>query len=261
MKTCFTFDHALKLAILAVAAAPASLSAQITLSQEVDANTFVSSGQPNMNFDNLGAMEIAAPTRAQNRTEETLLGFETAAIESGFNADYGAGNWVITSVTLKLFSNVANAGTQPPSSSFNKIAAGEFELDWLSDNSWNPAQITYNNISSVLPGTGGNTLASLGDFDWLANGASSTTWAFDLNPNLVNEIASGGDVSIFGQPTAGSTVGYLFNTPLLNGAELNVTASAVPEPLSTAPTLALMVFSLAGLAALRRSQHHGETTM
>src|SRR5277367_1132154 len=132
MKNYLTLDWALRFALLFTAALPASLSAQMTISQITDANTFVSSGQPTMNFGTLGAMEIAAPTTAQNRTEETLLQFDTSAIESGFNTAYGAGNWTITSVTLQLFSNVATAGTQPANSIFNKIAVGGFELDWLS---------------------------------------------------------------------------------------------------------------------------------
>jgi len=204
-----------------------------------------------MNFGTLGAMEIAAPTTAQNRTEETLLQFDTSAIESGFNTAYGAGNWTITSVTLQLFSNVATAGTQPANSIFNKIAVGGFELDWLSDNNWSQTAITYNNISSVLPGTGGNTSASLGDFNYLANGAGSTTWTLGLDPNLVNDIDGGGAVTIFGTPTAGSTVGYLYNTLGLNGAVLDVTATEVPEP----SAMAMMVSSLLGWAAIRRCKN------
>lgn len=207
-----------------------------------------------MNFGTLGAMEIAAPTTAQNHTEETLLQFNTAALESAFNADYGVGDWTVTSVTLEQFSNVSTAGQQPGNPSFNKIAAGEFELDWLSDNNWSQTGITWNTLPSVLPGTDGNTSASLGDFDWLANGASSTTWTLGLDPNLVNDIDSGGDVTILGKPTAGSTVGYLFNTLAMNGngAVLNVTATRVPEPATVASTLAMMASSLAGLVAMRR---------
>jgi hypothetical protein len=201
-----------------------------------------------MNFGTLGAMELAAPTTAQNRTEETLLGFNTSTLFSDFNSDYGVGNWTVTSVTLQLFSNVSTAGTQPNNSSFNKIAAGQFELDWLSDNNWSQTAITWDTLPSILPGTGNNTLASLGDFQYLANGASSTTWTLGLDPNLVSDIASGGEVTIFGQPTAGSTVGYLFNTAGVNGAELNVTATEVPEP----SAMALMASCLAGWLAVRR---------
>jgi len=251
MKIHAALRRTLKLTPILMAAIPASVPAQsVTLSQEVDANTFVSSGAPAMNFNGLGAMEIAAPTAAQNRTEETLLGFNTSAIESGFDADFGPGNWAVSSVTLTLLSNVTTAGQHPGNSSFNTIAAGGIELDWLSDNNWNPAQITYNNISGLLPGMGGNTLDSLGDFNYLANGASPVTWTLGLDPNLVNDISGGGTVTIFGQPTAGSTVGYLFNTLFMggNGAVLNVTATVVPEP----STMAMMASGLAGLAAWRR---------
>jgi hypothetical protein len=250
MKHSLTFNQTLKLAILLTAALPASLSAQsTTLSQTVSLNTFVSSGQPTVNFGTMGAMEIAAPTAAQSRTEESLIQFNTATLQSEFNADYGAGNWAVTAVTLSLSANNPTAGVQPSNGSFNKIAAGGFELDWLSDNNWSQTAITWNNISSVLPGIGGNTMASLGDFNYAANGVSPVTWTLGLDPNLVNDINSGGDVTIFGQPTAGSTVGYLFNTASQgNPAILNVTVEEVPEP----STIALFVSGLAGLATVRR---------
>jgi hypothetical protein len=249
MKHHLTRKQALKLTILLTAALPVSLPAQsTTLSQVVDMNTYVSSGQPTQNFGTMGAMEIAVPTAAQNRTEESLIQFNTATLQSEFNADYGAGNWGVTAVTLTLYSNFATAGQQPNNSSFNQIAAGEFELDWLSDNNWSATAITWNNISSILPGTGNNTMDSLGDFNYLASGSSPNTWTLGLDPNLLSEISSGAPVSIFGQPTAGSTVGYLFNTLNNNPAVLNVTVAEVPEPATTA----LVVSGLAGLAAVRR---------
>jgi hypothetical protein len=138
---------------------------------------------------------------------------------------------------------------QPGNGSFNKIAAGGFELDWLSDNNWSQSAITWNNLSGVLPGTGNNTLDSLGHFSYLADGTSPLTWTLGLDPNLVNDIDSGGLVTIFGQPTAGSTVGYLFNTSTQgNPPVLNVTVEQVPEP----GTAALLVCGLAGLATVRR---------
>jgi hypothetical protein len=247
MKPQLALEATLKLALVLTAAFPASLAAQTTISQSVSANTFVSSGQPTMNFGTLGAMEIAAPTTAQSRTEDSLLQFSTAAIASGFNTDYGTGNWVVSSVTLELFSNVATAGTQPGNSSLNKIAAGEFELDWLSDNNWGQTAITWNTLPGVLAGTGNNLQDSLGQFNWPATGASSTTWALGLDPNMISDIGTGGTVTIFGQPTVGSTVGYLFNTSLMNGAELNVTATQVPEP----SALVMIVSSLLGWLTFR----------
>lgn len=253
MKYLLKHKPALKFTILLSTALPGSLLAQsTTLSQVVDMNTYVSSGQPSQNFGTMGAMEIAVPTAAQNRTEESLIQFNTATLQSGFNADYGAGNWAVTGVTLTLYSNFGTAGVQPGNSSFNRIAAGAFELDWLSDNNWSGTAITWNNISSVLPGTGNNTMDSLGDFNFLGSGSSPNTWTLELDPNLLSEITSGGPVSIFGQPTAGSTVGYLFNTLNNNPAVLNVTVEPVPEP----SMLALSAFGLAGLVAIRRWKNH-----
>src|SRR6266576_2564596 len=100
-------------ALVCLMALPPTLMAQTsTYSQRVGADTFVSSGQPNANFGTLGAMEIAAPTAAQPRSEMALLMFDTSALQASFNAAYGTGNWAVTGVTLRLFSNVALAGQQ-----------------------------------------------------------------------------------------------------------------------------------------------------
>jgi len=251
MKPHPTLTSTLKLTCLFAAALPISLTATpTTISQVVSADTYVSSGQPTSNFGTMGAMEIAVPTASQNRTEESLIRFNTSAIESAFNTDYGVGDWTITSLTLSLFSNFSTAGQQPGNSSFNQIAAGGFELDWLSNDSWSETGITWNTLPSVLPGTGGNALDSLGDFYWPATGSSSANWTLSLDPNLVNDITTGSLVTIFGQPTAGSTVGYLFNTLNNNPAYLNVTAdvTATPEP----SALALSACGLGALVAVRR---------
>jgi hypothetical protein len=235
---------------------PATLVAQTTTNSQVaGANTFVSSGQPTSNFGTLGAMQIAAPTTAQPRTEETLLLFDTSALRAGFDSDFGAGNWTVTSVYLTFFSNVATAGQQPNNGSFNKIAAGNFELDLLSDNNWSATSITWNTLPGILPGNGNtNTLTPLGTFFWPASGSPSSTWALNPDPTLVAAIASGSEITIFGQPTAGSTVGYLFNTRLNNPAILNVTAEAVPEPSVPVCILGVFCLSLSRWALRSRSQ-------
>jgi hypothetical protein len=224
----------LVLGALGTAAIP--LHAQITASQVVAADTFVSSGQPTMNFGALGAMEIASPTSGQNRTEESLMQFNAAAIKSTFDSDYGAGNWTVTAVTLKLFSNFPTAGQQPGNSSFNKIAAGGFQFDWLSDDNWSESAVTWNNLPNLLPGTATNELDSLGTFNWAADGSASQTWTLTLDTNLVNDIQAGDAVTVLGQPTSGSTVGYLFNTLNNNPGYLNVTAQSTqaPEPAGAA---------------------------
>jgi hypothetical protein len=225
------------------AALPATLTAQFTTySQPVAADTFVSSGQPDANFGNQGAMEIAAPTPAQSRTQIALLRFDTSALLSSFDADYGAGNWVVTSVTLSLFSNVAIAGQQPGNSRFNKIAAGFFEFDLLSNNNWSEAGITWNTLPDILPGSGNSNFSRpLGTFFWDADGDASSNWTLNSDLSLLQRIYNGELVTFLGQPTVGSTVGYLTNTRNLDPGYLNVTAVAVPEP-STLALLACACF-------------------
>jgi len=223
-------------ALVCLMVLPPTLTAQpTTYSQRVGADTFVSSGQPAANFGALGAMEIAAPTAAQPRTEMALLGFDTSAMQASFNAGYGAGNWVVTGVTLRLCSTVALAGQQPSNGSFNRIAAGGFEVDLLGNNNWNESSLTWNTLPAILPGGNNtNTLTPLGTFNWDATGAASSSWTLTAGQPLVDEIIAGSEVTILGQPTSGSTVGYLFNTLTLNPGYLDVTVEPAPEPSTVA---------------------------
>lgn len=240
-------------AVIGLAIFSGALRAQpTTYSQPVGADTFVSSGATNVNFGQQGAMEIAAPTAAQPRTLLTLLRFDTSGLQAAFDADYGSGNWAVTSVSLTLFSSVATAGQQPNNSSFNRIAAGGFEFDLLGNNNWNEDSITWNTLPDILPGNNnGNMLTSLGTYFWDATGQRSSTWTLNLDLNLVQKIRDGELVTFLGQPTAGSGVGYLFNTRSLNPGLLNVTAEAVPEP-SAMTLLAGFLCVLGGSKSYRR---------
>src|SRR6185503_2181232 len=131
--------------------------------------------------------------------------------------------------------NVSTAGQQPGNPNLNRIAAGNFEFDLLSNNSWSETGITWNTLPAILPGIGNtNSLTPLGTFFWPANGSASSTWTLNLDAKLVDAINDGSQITILGQPTAGSTVGYLFNTLTLNPGFLNVTAEPIPEPSTAA---------------------------
>jgi hypothetical protein len=255
LKGSFRRVSALALTSLAVGLSASVFGSPTTIDLKVQADTYISSGEADTVFGSKGAMMIAAPTASQNRTEESFVLFDAASVKSAADAAYGVGQWSITSVTLGLFSNYSSAGTQPGNSSFNKIAAGGFELDWLSNDNWNENTLTWNNSSSVLPGAGNSgTLSSLGDFYWSANGSSSQTWTLGLSSDFASDLASGGKVSIFGHPTVDSTVGYLFNTLNNSPAHLYVTVDAIaPVP---EPGTGSMVLAGLGLSALFMHRRH-----
>lgn len=193
-------------------------------------------------------MEIAAPTATQPRTQIALLRFETAAMRAAFDADYGVGNWAVTSVSLSLSSSVATAGQQPNNNSFNRIAAGDFEFALLSNDGWSETGITWNTLPGILPGSGNdNASTPLGNFFWPANGAASSVWTLNLDALLLNEIYNGDTLTLLGQPTIGSAVGYLFNTFPGNPGHLDVAVQAVPEP----SVWAVIACAVAGLATRR----------
>jgi hypothetical protein len=64
-------------------------------------------------------------------------------------------------------------------------------------------------------------------------------------------------VTLLGQPTAGSTVGYLFHTRNFSPASLNITAQAVPEP----STVALIAGFLCVTGWLRFVRRKSNSTM
>jgi hypothetical protein len=124
----------------------------------------------------------------------------------------------------------------------------------LGNNNWSESAITWNTLPAILPGAGNNnTLTSLGAFFWNATGSASSSWTLNPDSGLVNEINNGGEVTILGQPVAGSTVGYLFNTLANNPGSLNVTVAAAPEP-STMALLACGI-GLIGGCVLRRNRN------
>ncbi|MFO1488309.1 MAG: PEP-CTERM sorting domain-containing protein [Verrucomicrobiota bacterium] len=244
--------HALSLSLCLLAALAGTAQGQsVSYTSFATADTFVSSGQPAVNFGAQGAVEIAAPNATQPRTLLSLTRFNATALRDAFDADFGAGNWTVTDASVTLFSNFATAGRQPNNASFNLIAAGNFDFGLLGNNTWGESTLTWNTLPDFLPGAGStNTLDSLGTFFWPATGASSSTWNLNAAP-LGNAILAGGDLTLFGQPSAGSSVSYLFNTVgTANPPRLNVTASAVPEPTA----LALLPAGLLAGRLLRRRQ-------
>lgn len=211
------------------------------------------------NYGGAGTLAIS-PAGTTKGEFQSLLKFNLTAAGAQFDAQYGAGNWQITSITLTLASNFGVQGSQPNNNIFNTINAGGFAIDWLADDSWvegsgNPGSpgvtgVTYNSLSTLV--TSGT--AALGSFTYSPPGNNvPITWTLGLPTAFTSDAAAAGDVSFLLHATAGSTVGYLFNSKTFASNNPLITITAVPEP----GTVTLLLSGVAALGlTLRRLRHH-----
>ncbi len=222
--------------------------------------SFLSGANPTLNYGGAGTFAVASASLSKGEYD-TVLMFNTAAAFSQFNTAYGAGNWTITGVTLSLASNFGTNGATP-GSQFNTVRGGNFNIDWLSDNSWvggsggGMGGTGYPNNSSVSYAYEPTLLSfpydSLGTFTYTPPGNNTyANYALPLDANLLANASAGGEVSLYFTP-ADNQISYLFNTPKFgsNFPEFTLDVSEVPEP----GTLALLATGLGGYLISRRQK-------
>lgn len=243
---------------VAIFALPLPGRAQAFIVSNTVADAFLASGSPGNpagsnltanNYGGAGTLAIA-PASSSNGEFDSVIMFNTTAAVSAFNAEYGAGNWRITGLSLSLASNTGTQGANPGNSLFNTISGGAFGLDWIADDSWiegsgtpnSPSStgVNFNSISTLLA-----TEDSLGFYDYAPPGNGVyETYLLPLDASLTANAAAGGDLSLYFYATNGSTVSYLFNSrsgPAPH-PELTIDVTPTPEP----AIASLMVFSLGG---------------
>ncbi len=267
-----------------------ALATPTSVSIYSDAQTYVISGTQNStmygtpedvtNFYGKGAMMISAPVADPNgsysaRAMDSIFSFNTATAATGnstsyvtnpatgvnivaaFNAQYGAGNWTITGVTMTLASNWYVQGIQPNNDDFNEVASGNFTLSTIATNP-GLSTVTWNSLQALLPTT---TTTSAGTFTWTAQPVGTTnntgtepnvTYNLTDNPTLVAALLSG-EVYFLGT-AADSQVGYVFNTANRVAPEITITADANSDlaPVPVPPALWLFGSGIAGLGFIRR---------
>ncbi len=81
------------------------------------------------NYGAAGALAVAASDLPQGEFQ-TVLKFDLSGALSSLDAQFGAGLWAIQSVTLQLTSSPHNNAI------FNNIAAGQFGVSLMQNNSW-----------------------------------------------------------------------------------------------------------------------------
>jgi hypothetical protein len=229
-----------------------------SLSVQPIADAFVTAGASGSlstsNFGAAGSLAIAAPGLPQGEFQ-SVLQFDLSSVQSSFNAQFGAGQWTIQSVTLQLTSSPHN------NTIFNDIAAGQFNVSLMQNNSWLEGTGTggvpsSDGISfSSLTGTYLNNAVdqALGTFSFPGGSSGQNSYALSLSSSLVSDLTSGGDVSLrlF---AADNSVSYLFTSRSGGAAarpDLLVQAVAVPEP-SAVGLCAAALIVLALLQMARR---------
>jgi hypothetical protein len=197
------------------------------------ADAFVATGPTgNLSADNFGAagaLAVASPTLPQGEFQ-TAIEFSLSAAESTFNSDYGAGQWTIQSIALELTSTPHN------NSIFNAVAAGQFGVSLMQNNSWvegtgtggNPSinGITYNSLENVYINNSADQ--ALGAFNFPGGTSGENSYLLGLASGLISDVQNGGDASLRLFPND-NNVSYLFSSREGPSApELVITA--VPEP-------------------------------
>jgi hypothetical protein len=213
------------------------------------ADTFITAAtqngtSPDSNYGNLGAMTVAGSASGNGGEYLALLKFDPSGAVSQFNTEYGAGQWSLSLVTLRLAGNFATQGAVPGNARFPAINGGAFSINWFSNDSWTETGATYKNFT---PGA----VLNLGNFSYVPPGDNvPVVWMLNTAPDFISDISANGTVSLQLAP-GDSTVSYLFNTrtysipanfPLLS-------LTAIPEP----SALALLACGSALLLAARRT--------
>lgn len=238
-------------ASLAAWAANAQAPATVALNPNADA--FVWSADATRNYGGAGSLSLsgAAAVNAagvQNGQYDALMRFSLGSAVSSFDTTFGAGNWSLCGVTLRLTEVAA-----PNNDIFNR-GVGSFEIRWMANDSWEegigspsaPATegVTWNDLPSLLPA--GRTV-SLGTF---ANAGQNTRLGFELplaDATFVNDLLSGGDASFY-LTAVNPSLGFTFNSRSVGTASTRpvLEIRAVPEPGVSALLAVGVVAALAG---------------
>jgi hypothetical protein len=240
---------AIMAAISASMAACVGQTASVTVQPFADA--FVTPGATGSlsvsNFGAAGSLAIAASGLPHGEFQ-SVLQFDLSGAQNSFNSQFGVGQWAIQSVTLQLTSSPHNNAI------FNNIAAGQFNVSLMQNNSWVEGTGTggipsSDGISySSLLGTYVNnaTDQALGTFSFPGGSSGQNSYALSLSAGLVTDVTSGNDLSLrlF---AADSSVSYLMTSRTGTASDrpdILVQAVAVPEPNSLALCAAALIVLL-----------------
>ncbi|RYD22057.1 MAG: PEP-CTERM sorting domain-containing protein [Verrucomicrobiaceae bacterium] len=226
-----------------------TLPAALTIPMNPVADAFVTSANTSGNYGSAGAIAVSAPGMAKGELQ-TLMMFNFSSAKTAFDAEFGAGQWSVSSISLQL------AAANPGNPIFNSSAAGTISVRWFDDDTWvegtgTPASVGASGVNfgslAALFGSGTQSAGSLA-FGGGTSGANVITLS---SAGLLADILAGSTGSL--NFLAGdSSVSGVFNSRNFNSSAnwpvLSVTA--IPEP--SAGLLALGGVMAAGLRRRRR---------
>lgn len=224
----------LPIILLTVALAGSTRGATYTNSP--DADTFVRSNAPTLNYGAAGALSVSGiyatnATGVTNGAFDSFIRFNAAAMMINFNGAFGTNNWAVTSAKF-----VVTESGAPTQTLFNR-GKGAFEIRWVANDNWTEGTgtpnipttdgIAYNGEPALL---NSSTDASLGVF---TNAGANATLSFPLGlpPAFTSDLLAGGEVDFFLTATDPKT-GFTFNSQNFGTASARpfLIISAMPIP-------------------------------
>jgi hypothetical protein len=165
------------------------------------ADSFMATGtNGNLSGDNFGAavaLAVAAPGLPQGEFQ-TVMKFDLSGAASSFDAQFGVGKWNVQSVTLQLSSSPHGNAI------FNKVAAGQFDISLMANNSWVEGTgtggipttdgISYNSLASTYINSALDQ--GLGAFSFGGGTSGVTGYALGLTSGLVDDVTGGDELSL-----------------------------------------------------------------
>lgn len=229
-------------------------------------DTYTRELAPNDTHGTAGALHVSG-SMATNENSQMLgvadswLRYDTTAAIAQFDADYGAGNWVIQSIQLSLREQAF------PNSPNLTRGAGDFEVTWIGNDDWSEGFGTANGPGTAtgneLDWTRGQTLLdgnvdqSLGVFSSLY-ATGRRLYSLGLDASFLSDVESGGNDVTLRLTPADDTIGYTLNSEdnIFNDTNpdlfqtrkplMIIEAVAIPEPATA------MLLGLVGVGAIRR---------
>ncbi len=187
-------------AIMALGAFAAPVTAT-TIQILSTADAFVAAGPSNNlgnnNYGGAGALAIAASGTAKGE-QQSLIRYNLASTIASFDSEFGANNWMLKSITLRL-----NAAAPGNAIFNNPSVSGSFAVKWQSNDGWtegtgNPGAPTTDGVTlNSLPTYIDNSLdESLGSFTSPSATSGLNAYSLSLSSGFASDLKAGGLVSL-----------------------------------------------------------------